>query len=69
MSQDNNPEKYLSLSGELDELRYGTSATDKGVAGLKLVGKGLFNATKFAFSEVLPAAISAQEKALDKHRK
>lgn len=68
MSQNKNQDKYLSLSGELDELCYGSSAADKGVAGLKLVGKGLFNATKFAFSEVLPAAIGAQDKALGKHR-
>lgn len=69
MGQDKNQEKYLNLSGELDELRYGSSAAEKGVAGLKLVGKGMFNAAKFTFSEALPAVISAQEKALDKHRK
>jgi len=69
MSDEKAKEKYLSLSGDLDELRYGGSATDKSIAGLKLIGKSLFNATKFTFSEAVPAVISAQQKAIDKSQK
>jgi hypothetical protein len=61
--------KYLSLANEIDDLRYGLGAKDKSIAGLKLVGKSLFNVTKLIFSEILPAFVAAQQKEINKQTK
>jgi len=54
MSDDD--DKYFSLSNDLDDLRFGYGTKDKAVAGAKLLGKGIFNVTRFVFSSAVPAA-------------
>lgn len=57
--------KYLNLSDDWSELVDGYGAKEKSVAGLKLLGKSVFNVGKFAFTELLPKV--AEEAA--KHKK
>ena len=57
MSDDKN-KGYFDLSQALDEVRHESfGAKDAAVAGLKLFGKGMFNAARFAVTEVIPAAV------------
>lgn len=67
--EDEDKDKYLSLSDNIDEFRYSDGAVDKSLAGLKIVGKSLFNVGKFAFSEVLPKAMDHMEKESEKYKK
>ncbi|KVE75810.1 hypothetical protein WI98_11930 [Burkholderia vietnamiensis] len=47
-------DKYLSLSEDWSELVDGYGAKERSVAGLKILGKSIFNIGKFAFTEALP---------------
>jgi len=71
MSTDNDDEdkKYLSLSKDFDDLRFGFGAKEKTVAGLKLFGKGLFNMAKFTVTEALPEMNKRMEEELKKKQK
>jgi hypothetical protein len=66
MSYEDEDEKkdsgYLKLSDDFDQLRHGLDGIDKAAGGLKMLGKGLFNVGKFAFSEVLPKMVEQAEK-------
>lgn len=54
---------YFSLSEALDEVRHDSfGAKETAVAGLKLFGKGIFNAARFAVKEVIPAAVEQTAK-------
>ncbi len=57
MSKNQNPKpRYFSMPDAVDDFRYRSfGAKEKVVAGLKIFGKGLFNATKYTATEVLPA--------------
>jgi hypothetical protein len=62
MSDDKN-KGYFDLSKALDEVRHESfGAKDTAVAGLKLFGKGVFNAARFAVTEVIPAAVEQTAK-------
>ena len=47
--------RYFSISESVDEFKDSFGLKEKSVAGLKIVGKGLFNVGKFTFIEILPA--------------
>lgn len=54
---------YFDLSKALDEVRHESfGAKETAVAGLKLFGKGMFNAARFAVKEVIPAAVEQTAK-------
>lgn len=59
---DDNETQYLSLGDDYRQMVDGYGAAERGVAGLKLVGKGLFNVAKFGVAEVLPAFVKQAEK-------
>ena len=62
MSDDKN-KGYFDLSKALDEVRHESfGAKETAVAGLKLFGKGLFNAARFTVTEVIPAAVEQTAK-------
>ncbi|MFZ6772339.1 hypothetical protein ACO0LB_06430 [Undibacterium sp. SXout7W] len=64
---DEKKDRYFSMAEAVDELRYGSfGKREKAVAGLKLLGKGLFNAAKFTVTEVLPEAAKHAEKQTEK---
>jgi hypothetical protein len=55
MNQENNDTKYLSVSGELEELKSSSnSAKEKAFAGAAIVGKSIFNFGKFLLKEGPP---------------
>ncbi|MBC3884055.1 hypothetical protein [Undibacterium griseum] len=69
MSDQKEKEKdpYYKMSDALDELRYdAVGKTGKTVAGLKLVGKGLYNLTRFTFKEAIPEFNNRAQKEIDK---
>lgn len=66
MSDDD--DKYYSLSNDLDDLRFGYGAEDKAVAGAKILGKGIFNVTKFVFSAAIPAATEQMKREVEKNK-
>ncbi|MEK6368028.1 MAG: hypothetical protein V4803_16685 [Burkholderia gladioli] len=49
-----NDDKYLSLSEDWSGLVHGYGAKERSVAGLKLLGKSIFNVGRYAFTEALP---------------
>lgn len=60
MSEDN--DEYMKVSDEIDDLRFG-DGKERAKAGLKILGKSMFNVGKFVAKEVLPAlAEKAEEK-------
>lgn len=60
--------KYFGLSDDWDELTGSyRSGGDRAVAGLKLLGKGLFNVGKFAVTEAAPSMISGVGKRVEEH--
>lgn len=60
---DDKSKGYFDLSKAIDEVRHESfGAKDTAVAGLKLFGKGLFNAARFAVTEVIPAAVEQTAK-------
>jgi len=65
---DKDKSSYLSLSQDLDDLRYGYGAKEKTFAGLKLLGKGLFNVAKFTVKEGLPAVNKRLEDQIKEHK-
>ncbi|WP_143189342.1 hypothetical protein [Paraburkholderia lycopersici] len=71
MENDGNDDEYLSLSEDWSELVDGYGAKERSIAGLKLLGKSIFNVGKFTFTEALPkmaerAAQMAEEAAKNK---
>lgn len=63
MSEKKENDPYYKMSDALDELRFdAVGKTGKTVAGLKLVGKGLYNITRFTFKEALPEINSRAQK-------
>lgn len=58
---------YFKMDEALDDVNYAYGAKDKAVSTLKLLGKGLFNAGRFAVAEVLPAAMEQSAKLLEKN--
>jgi len=68
MSDDKKKEDpYFNMSDAVDELRFGS--TGKTVAGLKLVGKGLYNLTRYTFMEAIPEFNSRLQKEIDKKKR
>ncbi|MBK1889298.1 hypothetical protein Undi14_04580 [Undibacterium sp. 14-3-2] len=66
MSDKKEKDPYYKMSDALDELRFdAVGKTDKAVAGLKLVGKGLYNITRFTFKEALPEINSRAQKEIN----
>lgn len=53
---------YFKMSEAMDEFSCSMGTQEKSVAGLKLVGKGLFNTVKFAAVEALPAFVQNVKK-------
>jgi hypothetical protein len=66
---DEKDRKYLNLSQDLDDLRFGFGAKEKTVAGLKLFGKSLFNVAKFTVTEALPEMNKRMEEEIKKKGK
>ncbi|MBR7901172.1 MULTISPECIES: hypothetical protein [Burkholderia cepacia complex] len=54
MENNGDGDKYLSLSEDWSELMDGYSAKERSIAGLKLLGKSIFNVGKFTLTEALP---------------
>jgi len=48
---------YFNMSDAVDEFYGSFGATDKTVAGLKLIGKALFNTTKYTTTEIVPEVL------------
>lgn len=62
---ENNKSRYFDMTKAIDEFSHGSfGAKDKAVAGLKILGKGLFNVTKYAASEILPAVAEQAAKSI-----
>lgn len=61
-------EKYYSVSGELDDLRYGFGAKDKAIAGVKLISKSAFNVTKFIFTVAMPAYTEKMKEDIERRK-
>ena len=59
MNSANKNDGYYSIKRAYSELQYSYGAKEKTVAGLKLVGKGLFNTARYALKEG-PAIIERQ---------
>jgi hypothetical protein len=57
------PDSYLELSDDFDQLINGSGGLNKTAGGLKILGKGLFNVGRFAFTEVLPILVQMNEQA------
>lgn len=58
-SEEEKKRSYFNMSAAVDELRFESfGKREKAVAGLKILGKGLFNAVKYT-TEVLPAVTNA----------
>lgn len=55
MSENEKNSKYLNMSNEISDFKSG-NAKEKSVATLKMLGKGLFNTSKFLVTEALPKA-------------
>ena len=53
-------DKYLKLSEDIDDIKYGNSK-EKATASIKILGKSIFNIAKYAVSDVLPAMIERSE--------
>ena len=54
---------YFNLSEAVDELRHDSlNSKEKAVSGLKLIGKGFFNAVKYTTTEILPELIEQAAK-------
>lgn len=66
-TEDKEEKKYLGISQELDEIRYGHG--NKAVSGLKILGKGLWNMGVFAVTEAIPKAVEINQKHIDKNKK
>lgn len=59
-SEEEKKRSYFNMSAAVDELRLESfGKREKAVAGLKILGKGLFNAVKYTAKEVLPAVTNA----------
>lgn len=54
MEDEDGDKKYLSLSEDWSDLVDGYGAKERSIAGLKLLGKSIFNVGKFTFTEALP---------------
>jgi hypothetical protein len=54
MENTDDDDKYLSLSEDWSELVDGYGAKERSIAGLKLLGKSIFNVGKFTLTEALP---------------
>lgn len=65
---DKDEEKYLSLSGDLDEFRHGFGAQDKAIAGVKILGKSAFNVTKFIFTSAIPDATERMKDDIERRK-
>ncbi|AIO45628.1 hypothetical protein KDX27_07550 [Burkholderia cenocepacia] len=60
--------KYFGLGDDWEELTGSyRSGGDRAAAGLKLLGKGLFNVGKFAVTEVVPGMVSQAGKRAEEH--
>jgi len=60
--------KYFGLGDDWKELTGSyRSGGDRAAAGLKLIGKGLFNVGKFAVTEVAPGMVSQAGKRAEEH--
>ncbi|AIO28932.1 hypothetical protein [Burkholderia cepacia] len=60
--------KYFGLGDDWKDLTGSyRSGGDRAAAGLKLLGKGLFNVGKFAVTEVAPGMVSAVGKRAEEH--
>lgn len=68
-NEDAEEKKYLSLSQDLDDLRFGFGAKEKAVAGLRLFGKGLLNVAKFTVTEAMPEMNKRMAEELKKRQK
>ncbi len=61
--------KYYSAKEAIDEFNDAYGASEKTVAGAKLVGKSLFNIGRFVTSELLPGMLEQGAKDLEKRGK
>ena len=55
--QEDKESKYFKMSDAWDEVSYGVGAGEKAKAGLKMLGKGLFNFGKFVATEAVPKMV------------
>lgn len=59
---------YYSPKEAIDDLRYADGAGEKAVAGVKLIGKSLFNIGKFGVKELLPGILEQGARNLEKRK-
>ena len=52
-----NKEKYFSISEAVEDISSSFGAKETATASLKLFGKGIFNVTKYATTEILPEIV------------
>ncbi len=67
MSDEDEKTGYFKMSNAVDDFSDSYGAKNKAAAGLKLVGKGLFNVARYGFTEIIPALIVNQGKAVLKN--
>lgn len=63
-------DKYFSMSKAVEEFKHESFGPgEKALAGLKIIGKGLFNTVKFTSAEIIPSITSQAEKASERAAK